>query len=72
VRSTSACIPSCKKRKVAIPHDATLYRQRYIVENMCGGLKNLRCIHTRSDRCALAFASAIALAAIVIFWINEA
>ena len=69
MRSTIAWILSCKKRKVAIPHDATLYRQRYSIENMCGGLKNLRRIHTRYDRCAHAFVPAIALVAIVIFWI---
>ena len=70
-RGTPACIPSRKDRKVAIPHDTTLYRQRYRIENMFGRLKDWRRIHTRYDRCAHAFISAIALAAIVIFWINE-
>ena len=70
-RGTIACIPSRKNRKVAIAHDATLYRQRYRIENMFGRLKDGRRIHTRYGRCAHAFMSAIALAAIVIFWINE-
>ena len=70
-RGTIACIPSRKNRKVAIAHDATLYRQRYRIENMFGRLKDWRRIHTRYDRCAHAFMSAIALAAIVILWIHE-
>ena len=68
-RGTIACIASRKNRKVA--HDATLDRQSYRIENMCGRLKDWRRIHTRYDRCAHAFMSAIALAAIVIFWINK-
>jgi transposase len=70
-RGTIACIPSRKNRNVAIPHDPTLYKRRHKVENMFGRIKDWRRIHTRCDRCAHAFMSAIALAAIVIFWINE-
>ena len=70
-RGTVACIPSRKNRKVAIPHDATPYRRRHKIENMFGRLKDWRRIHTRYDRCAHAYVSAIALAAVVIFWINE-
>lgn len=69
-RSTAACIPSRKGRKVPIPHDAALYRRRHRIENMFGRLKDWRRIHTRYDRCAHAFMSAIALAAAIIFWIN--
>ena len=70
-RGTIACIPSRKNRKVPIPHDAALYKRRHKIENMFGRIKDWRRIHTRYDRCAHAFMSAIALAAIVIFWINE-
>ena len=70
-RGTSACIPSRKGRKLPIPHDAALYRRRHRIENMFGRLKDWRRIHTRYDRCAHAFMSAIALAASVIFWINQ-
>ena len=70
-RGTTACIPSRKNRKVSIPHDKTLYRCRHRIENMFGRLKDWRRIHTRYDRCAHTFMSAIALAATVIFWINE-
>ena len=70
-RGTAACIPSRKVRKAPTPHDAVLYRRRHRVENRSGRLKDWRHIHTRYDRCAHAFMSAIALAASTIFWINQ-
>ena len=66
-RGITPCIPSKSNRKVPIPHDRTLYRQRHRIENMFGKLKDWRRIHTRYDRCAHTFMSAIALAATVIF-----
>ena len=51
-RKIAACIPSKSNRKVAIPHDAVLYRQRHKIENMFGRLKDWRRVHTRYDRCA--------------------
>ena len=68
-RDITACIPSKANRKVQIPHDKALYRQRHRIENMFGRLKDWRRIHTRYDRCAHTFMSAIALAATVIFWL---
>lgn len=56
-------------RTVRIPHDTTLYRQRHLIENMFGKLKDWRRIHTRYDRCAHTFMSAICIAATVIFWL---
>ena len=38
-----------RNRKVPVPHDATLYRQRHRIENMFGKLKDWRRIHTRYD-----------------------
>ena len=70
-RGISACIPSKKNRKVHIPHDTVLYRQRHKIENMFGRLKDWRRIHTRYDRCAHTFMSAISIAATVIFWLNQ-
>lgn len=70
-REVTACIPSKANRKVPIPHDATLYRQRHRIENMFGKLKDWRRIHTRYDRCAHTFFSAICIAATVIFWLNQ-
>ena len=66
-RGITPCIPSKTNRKVAIPHDRTLCRQRHKIENMFGRLKDWRRIHTRYDRCAHTFMSAIAIAATVIF-----
>ena len=68
-RGITPCIPSKTNRKVAIPHDRILYRQRHKVENMFGRLKDWRRIHTRYDRCAHTFMSAICIAATVIFWL---
>ncbi|MSO67268.1 MAG: transposase, partial [Pseudolabrys sp.] len=52
-----------------IEHDRTLYRQRHKIENMFGRLKDWRRVHTRYDRCAHTFMSAICIAAIVILWL---
>ena len=68
-RKIEACIPSKFNRKTQIPHDRLLYPKRHKIENMFGKLKDWRRIHTRYDRCAHTFMSAIAIAAIVFFWI---
>ena len=68
-RGIAPCIPSKRNRKVQIPHDRTLYRQRHRIENMFGKLKDWRRIHTRYDRCAHTFMSAICIAATVTFWL---
>jgi transposase len=70
-RKITACIPSRASRKVPIPHNPVLYKQRHKIENMFGRLKDWRRIHTRYDRCAHTFFSSICIAAAVIFWINE-
>ena len=70
-RGIAPCIPSKKNRKVPIPHDVTLYRRRHKIENMFAKLKDWRRIHTRYDRCAHTFMSAICIAATVIFWLNQ-
>ncbi len=68
-RGITPCIPSKANRKAPVPHDPTLYRQRHKIENMFGRLKDWRRIHTRYDRCAHTFLSAITIAAAVIFWL---
>ena len=70
-RKITACIPSKANRKVYIPHDTALYRQRHKIEIMFGRLKDWRRIHTRYDRCAHTFFSAIALAVTIIFWLPQ-
>ena len=43
----------------------------YIKGSRSGKLKDWRRIHTRYDRCAHTFMSAICIAATVIFWLNQ-
>ena len=68
-RGIAPCIPSRATRTAPLPHDRALYRQRHKIEIMFGRLKDWRRIHTRYDRCAHTFMSAICIAAAVIFWI---
>ena len=70
-KGISPCIPSTRSRKIPIPHDTALYRQRHRIENMFGRLKDWRRVHTRYDRCARTFMSAICIAATVIFWLDQ-
>ncbi len=70
-RGIMPCIPPVKSRKVELPYDKVLYRQRHRIENAFGRLKDGRRIATRYDRCAHTFFSAICIAATVIFWLGE-
>ena len=70
-RKIAACIPSKANRKFFISHDKLLYRQRHKIKNMFGKIKDWRRIHTRYDRCAHTFMSAICIAATVIFWLDQ-
>lgn len=70
-RGIEACIPPHRTRKIQHTYDRQLYKQRHKIENMFARLKDWRRIHTRYDRCAHTFLSAIAFAATFIFWINE-
>ncbi len=60
-----------KSRKVAIPYDKTLYRERHRIENAFGRIKDWRRIAMRYDRCAHTFFSAICIAATVTFWLEQ-
>jgi transposase len=51
-RDITPCIPSTRSRKVELPYDKTLYRQRHRIENTFGRLKDWRRVATRYDRCA--------------------
>jgi transposase len=68
-RGITPCIPSKTNRKIPIPNDKALYKQRHRIENMFGKFKDWRRIHTRYHKCAHTFFSAIAIAATVIFWL---
>ena len=69
-RGIAACIPSNPTARSRSTMTA-LYRQRHKIENMFGRLKDWRRIHTRYDRCAHTFMSAICIAATVIFWLYQ-
>ncbi len=70
-RGITPCIPPRAKRKHPATYCKTLYKQRHKVENMFAKLKDWRRIAMRYDRCAHAFFSAICIAAVIIFWINQ-
>ncbi len=78
-----ACIPGRKQRKKTVKYpsqdiaiampcramDKRRYKRRNRIEIMFGRLKDWRRVATRYDRCPKVFLSAIALAAIVIYWL---
>ena len=70
-RGITPCIPPHASHRIQHDYDRVLYRQRHKIENMFARLKDWRRIHTRYDRCAHTFLSAIAFAATFIFWLNE-
>ena len=65
---TEAVIPSTRSRKSAIPHDAEAYRDRNMIERAFCKLKDWRRIATRYDKLAINFASAVAIAATILWW----
>ena len=62
-----ALIPSNRCRKVAIPHDALIYKHRNRIERCLGRLKHFRRFATRYDRRTIHFASFTNLAAAMIW-----
>ena len=64
-----ACIPGRKSRETPVRYDKRRYKRRNRIEIMFGRLKDWRRVATRYDRCPKVFLSAVALAAIVIFWL---
>ena len=55
-------------RKAPIPYDAEAYRNRNLIERAFCRLKDWRRIATRYDKLAINFASAVAIATVVIWW----
>lgn len=60
-RGATAVIPSKADRTTPIPHDAEMYKWRYLVENFFQRLKEFRRIATRYDKTDTSFAAAIYL-----------
>ena len=65
---TEAVISSIRSRKAPIPYYETVYRNRNLIERAFCRLKDWRRIATLYDKLAINFASAIAIAAIIIWW----
>ena len=63
------CIPGRKSRKKVVKYDKRRYKRRNRIERMFGKIKDWRRVATRYDRCPNVFMSAIALAAVVLFWL---
>jgi transposase len=70
-RGITPCILPQPNRKVQYHHNKAVYKKRHLVENLFAKIKDRRRIHTRYDRCAHTFISAICIAATVIFWLNQ-
>jgi len=70
-KGIAPCIPSSRSRKVPIPHDPELYKQRHRIEIMFGRLKDWRRVAMRYDRCAHTFFAAITIAATLTFWLKQ-
>ncbi|WP_408737231.1 IS5 family transposase [Acetobacter senegalensis] len=68
VMNAEAVIPSKRNRKVFIPHDQTLYKDRNRIERCFNRLKHFRRFATRYDRRTIHFTGFIYLAAAMI-WI---
>lgn len=67
-RGTLPVIPNNPTRKHFHPFDRAAYRARNAIERTFGRLKDWRRIHTRYDKLARNFASAVAIAAAIICW----
>ncbi len=63
------CIPGRKQRKKPVKYGKRRYKRRNRIEIMSGRLKDWRRAATRCDRCPKVFLSAIARAALVIYWL---
>jgi len=64
------CITPRKGRLLSANFDKSRYRPQHKIKSMLGWLKDWRRVHTRYDRCAHTFLSAIAIAATIIFWLE--
>lgn len=70
-RKITPCIPAGRGRKSPASYCKLTYKRRHKVENLFAKLKDWRCSAKRYDRCAHTFLSAIQIACILIFWINQ-
>jgi transposase len=62
-------IPGRRNRRRTIRYDEQRYRGRHLIENAFCRLKDFRRVHTRYDKLAANFLSAVALATAFAFWL---
>ena len=67
-RGTTPVIPNNPTRKRPQPFDRICYKHRNAIERTVGRLKDWRRVHTRYDKLATNYASAVALAALLTCW----
>lgn len=67
-RGIASVIPTNPSHQYKWPINLDTYKKRNLVERMFSRLKDFRRIATRYDKLARNFASAVALAAVVIWW----
>jgi putative transposase len=67
---TATVIPTnlTHKHQWYINHET--YKDRNLIERVCCRIKDFRRIATRYDKLARNFASAVALAAVIIWWVD--
>ena len=68
-RGTTPVIPNNPTRRRHHPFDRQAYRMRNVIERTFGRLKDWRRIATRYDKLAQNYSAAVAIAAIVIYWL---
>ena len=68
VRGTASVVPTIATRRHQWSFDRQTYKARNLVERMFNRLTDFRRITTRYDTLARHVASAIALAAVVLWW----
>lgn len=68
-RGTLPVIPNGPRRKRLHPFDRERYKRRNLVERAFCRIKDFRRVATRYDKLACTYAAAIALAAIIAWWL---
>jgi transposase len=68
MRGIASVIPTNPTHKYKWPINLETYKKRNVIERAFSRLKDFRRIATRYDKLARNYASAVALAAVIIWW----
>jgi transposase len=68
-RGTKPVVPNRSNRKQPFSFDRKAYKQRHLIENAFGRLKDFRRVFTRYDKLARNFLASVCLAAAIVWWI---